>query len=151
MFNVKTPAHLACKSRISTFSPLVSPSEFPLSSLGDPSGESRGVWALVGTVILPGCPVFWRGEVGRGMFLRWWRCSLRAGMPRTTRVQNTAETTLRRLSATVTAAIISHDCQVRGGWSRQDLPSDCQQFSCAYVRGWRKIQSETFAYDSEDV
>lgn len=81
---------------------------------------------VVGTVILPGRPVFW-GEVVIGMWLRWWRCSWRTEMQHTTRVQNTAEITLRRLSATVTAAIISPDCQVRGGFPMQELPSNYQE------------------------
>lgn len=86
-----------------------------------PSGESRGVRVLVGTVILSDRPVFQRGEVGRGMFRRWWRCSWGAVMLHTTRAQNTAETTLHRLSATVTAAIILHDCQVSWGWRGKTL------------------------------
>lgn len=51
-------------------------------------------------------------------------------MQRTTRVQNTAEITLLRLSATVTAAIILPDCQVRRGLPCRVSPllcSDCQR------------------------
>lgn len=93
---------------------------------------------VVGTVILFARPVFWRKEVGKGMWLRWWRCSWRTGMQRTTRVQNTAEITLHRLSATVTVAIIFTDCQVRRGLPHRISPTDCQQSLCANVQGRRK-------------
>lgn len=86
-----------------------------------------------------------REEVGRGMRVRWWRCSWRTGMQRTTRVQITAEITPRRPSATVTAAIILHGCQVRRGFAMQDPPPHTHTHLlwlsavlCVNVQGWRK-------------
>lgn len=81
---------------------------------------------VVGTVILPGRPVF-GGEVVIGMWVRWWRCSWRMEMQHTTRVQSTADISRRRLSATGTAAIISPDCQVRGGFPARELSSNYQE------------------------
>lgn len=60
-------------------------------------------------------------------------------MQRTTRVQNTAEITLRRLSATVTAAIILLDCQVRRGLPYKISPlSDCQRSFALMCRDGEK-------------
>ncbi len=113
--NVETQTHCVYMWRISMRSSWLSLSVFSLSSGNPPPVKATVSERMVGTVILPGRPVFWREEVGKGMWLRWWRCSWRTGMRGTTRVQNTAEITLRRLSATVTAAIILPGCQVRRG------------------------------------
>lgn len=116
---------------------------FLLSSGNHPSGESHGVWACGRDCHPARPPGFWSEEVGKGMWLRWWRCSWRTGMQRTTRVQSTAELTLHRLSATMTGAITLPDCQVRRGLPhRTPTPPSPPTLSNLYAlmcRDWESL------------